>query len=190
MRTRQGVELSLKPVDMHGGGYAHFLDELRTYGQTNCLARFILIDGDRLRDDAGEWHNFTELLDYCRRENAKKAVPCLLIVNSPDFEYIACAHDPAFSGQSVNHFITSGLGFKSIAAFKGKADIYDFLNTGNRNYHVMLGKMKTGQVVVENQYQIKRQTFEIHVRKTSFKEENVGKRGSNIAEFFDVIDWK
>lgn len=190
MRTRQGVEISLKPINMQGGGYAHFIDELKTKGQSNCLARFIIIDGDRLRDDSGERNNFLELLAYCRRENGKGAIPCFLIVNSPDFEYVACSHAPAYSNQQTEKYIIEVFGMKSLTAFKSKTDIYEFLNSAGRSYSVMLNKMKNSPRVVENKYHIHRQTFDVQITKTEYQEENASRRGSNIAELFEVIDWK
>ena len=190
MRTRQGVEISLKPVNMQGGGYAHFLDELKTKGQSNCLARFIIIDADRLRDDRGERANFLELLAYCRRENEKGGIPCFLIVDAPDFEYVACSHAPSYANQRTDKYIVDVLGMKSLAEFKGRIDIYEFLNSADRSYIVMLNRMKKSLNVISNEYHIHRQTFDVNITKTKYQEENVTRRGSNIAEFFDVIDWK
>lgn len=48
MRRNQGVELVLKPINMHGGGYANFLQKIRTESQSNYLAKFIIVDADRL----------------------------------------------------------------------------------------------------------------------------------------------
>ena len=41
MRKNQGVELVLKPINMHGGGYSNFLRQIKKEAQTNYLARFI-----------------------------------------------------------------------------------------------------------------------------------------------------
>ena len=30
MRKKQGVEISLRPINMKGGGYANFLNEIKT----------------------------------------------------------------------------------------------------------------------------------------------------------------
>jgi hypothetical protein len=49
MRVNQGEELALKPINMHGGGYSNFLDVIKTEANSNCLAKFIIIDLDRLR---------------------------------------------------------------------------------------------------------------------------------------------
>ncbi len=44
MRKRQGVELVLKPINMHGGGYSNFLRQIKKESQTNYLAKFIIAD--------------------------------------------------------------------------------------------------------------------------------------------------
>ena len=93
MRTRQSVELTLRPINMKGGGYASFLKELKAKGQVNCVARFIIVDGDRITSNVGEAHAFEELVDYCRQQNKKSGIPCFIILNNPNFEYVACLHD-------------------------------------------------------------------------------------------------
>ncbi|UWN95661.1 hypothetical protein NQ488_14140 [[Bacteroides] pectinophilus] len=44
MRKNQGVELVLKPINMHGGGYSNFLQKIKTESQSNYLAKFIIMD--------------------------------------------------------------------------------------------------------------------------------------------------
>ena len=41
------ASLAIKPVNMKGGGYANFLNRLKEDANSNCLAKFIIIDGDR-----------------------------------------------------------------------------------------------------------------------------------------------
>lgn len=43
MKKIQGVELALKPVNMHGGGYTNFLKKIKTEADSNCLAKFIMV---------------------------------------------------------------------------------------------------------------------------------------------------
>ena len=57
MRKNQGVELSLKPVNIKGGGYLNFLDYVKSDAKNNCLAKFIVVDADKARDDPGERKN-------------------------------------------------------------------------------------------------------------------------------------
>ena len=49
MRLNQGVELALKPINMHGGGYSNFLEVIKKEANNNCLAKFIVIDYDRVK---------------------------------------------------------------------------------------------------------------------------------------------
>jgi len=101
MRLRQGVELALKPINMQGGGYANFLDEIRKEASNNCLAKFIIIDFDRANKHQGEMPKLKELAKYCKLQNASKKIPHFLILDNPDFEYIACLHMEGYHGQDV-----------------------------------------------------------------------------------------
>ena len=38
MRKRQDVQIALKPINMHGGGYSNFLKKIKTESQTNCFS--------------------------------------------------------------------------------------------------------------------------------------------------------
>ena len=40
-----------------------------------------------------------------------------------------------------------------------------------------------------NQYEIKKKNFDIVIKDTFFDVNFINKKGSNIEEFFDVIDW-
>ena len=93
MRKNQGVELSLKPVNIKGGGYLNFLDYVRSDAKNNCLAKFIvvdadkarddnnclakfiIVDADKARDDLGERKNLKLLIDYCSLQNRKEQFP-------------------------------------------------------------------------------------------------------------------
>lgn len=109
MRKNQDVHISLKPINMHGGGYMNFLNKIKTESQTNCLAKFIIVDADRLKKHHKEKENFNKLVEYCRLQNKKGTVPHFLIVNNPDFEYAACLHVPEYKGQDVNGIIKAFL---------------------------------------------------------------------------------
>ena len=62
MRKNQGVELVLKPINMHGGGYSNFLQKIKTESQSNYLAKFIIMDADRIATVQGELDGFKKLL--------------------------------------------------------------------------------------------------------------------------------
>ena len=105
MRKKQGVELVLKPINMHGGGYSNFLCQIKKESQTNYLAKFIIVDADRIVSVPGEKENFLKLLEYCRIQNDKGNTPLFVIADNPDFEYVACLHDADYKGQDMKSYI-------------------------------------------------------------------------------------
>ncbi len=189
MRRNQGVELVLKPINMHGGGYTNFLNRVKKESQSNYLAKFIIVDADRIRTVPGEKENFLKLLEYCRIQNDKGNTPLFVIADNPDFEYVACLHDVEYKGQETESFIVKTWGYKNLDAFKADADIYDFLNKGKRSFENLLETLRNQQKLVCNSYDIKKKTFDISIRNTEFNEDMLDQRVSNIEEFFDVINW-
>ena len=187
MRLKQGVELALKPVNMHGGGYTSFLDEIKKEASNNCLAKFVIIDFDRVKKHSGELQKLREIIEYCKLQNNSKRIPHFLILDNPDFEYIACLHTVEYRGQDVKKYIEQTLGFEDIEKFKAKKDIYTYLNTKGNSFELMLSRLR-GQIVI-NHYQINKTSFEIKISRTDIMWDNESKRGSNINEFFSVINW-
>lgn len=187
MRLKQSVELALKPVNMQGGGYANFLDEIRTEASNNCLAKFIIIDYDRAKRHQGELPKLKELIEYCKLQNSSKKIPHFLILDNPDFEYIACLHMEDYHGQDVKRYIEQTLGLGDIEKFKAMRDVYSYLNTKDNSYELMLSRLQ--KKIVINHYQINKSGFEIKISDTEVVWEHESARGSNINEFFDVIEW-
>ena len=87
MKRELKLSIAIKLVNMKGGGYSSFLENLKIDGNTNCLAKFIIIDGDRASIDHGEKKKLQELAEYCIVQNNSGRIPHFLIVNCPDFEY-------------------------------------------------------------------------------------------------------
>lgn len=142
MRLKQGVELALKPVNMHGGGYTSFLDEIKKEASNNCLAKFVIIDFDRVKKHSGELQKLREIIEYCKLQNNSKRIPHFLILDNPDFEYIACLHTTDYRGQDVKKYIEQTLGFEDIEKFKAKKDIYTYLNTKGNSFELMLSRLR------------------------------------------------
>ena len=57
------------------------------------------------------------------------------------------------------------------------------------NWVKMLNAIRVQEKLIRNRYEIKKKTFEISIRSTEFNEDMLGRKVSNIDEFFDVIDW-
>lgn len=189
MRKKQEVELVLKPINMHGGGYSNFLRQIKKESQTNYLAKFIIVDADRIVSVPGEKENFLRLLEYCRIQNDKGNTPLFVIADNPDFEHVACLHDTDYKGQDTKGYIVKTWGYKNLDAFKNDTEVYEFLNTGKRSFEVLLGILRRQDKLVKNLYEIKKKTFDIRIRSTVFNQDMLDQRVSNIEEFFDVIDW-
>lgn len=178
MRKKQGVQLVLKPINMHGGGYANFLKKIKTEASSNCLAKFIIVDADRIMSNEGEMVHFKKLYEFCCTQNKTGNTPFFLIANNPDYR-----------GQDVKKYITDGLGTANIASFKGNSEIYNFLNQGNLSYEVMMKALAGKEKLISNKYEIKKKSFEISVSKTTYNPDMHSRKCSNMEEFFGVIDW-
>lgn len=174
---------------MHGGGYANFLKKIKTESQTNCLAKFIIIDADRLIKHHEEQSSFLQLAEYCKLQNKRGKIPHFLIVNNPDFEYVACLHVPEYKGQDVTKFLRTALGFQSLEQFKKNTEVYEILNSGDRSYQVLIQKIEGKEKFIKNSYTIKKKTFDIIIDRTDIRWDLLSRKGSNIEEFFNVIEW-
>lgn len=186
MRRQKKLSIALKLVNMEGGGYRNFLERVKTDGTANCLAKFIIIDGDRAIAEDVEKKNLQELLGYCILQNKNGRIPHFLIVDCPDFEYIACLHTPKYKGQNVAQYLVKELGYKSVDEFKADTKIYHFLNSNGNSYGHMLSLLKKENCVVMNNYSINKKMYDIKVS-TTCNWENLSRKGSNINEFFEVV---
>lgn len=186
MRRQKSLSIALKPVNMKCGGYSNFLEQVKTDGTTNCLAKFIIIDGDRAIDEDGERKNLRELLEYCILQNKSGRIPHFLIINSPDFEYIACLHTPKYKRQNVAQYIIKELGYESVDEFKADEKVYTVLNTNGNSYTSMLSLLRKENCFVINNYSISKMQYEIQIS-TIYDWDKLGRKGSNINEFFEVI---
>ena len=187
MRRQKKPSIALKLVKMKGGGYSNFLEQVKINGTTNCLAKFIIIDGDRAVMENGEKKNLRELLEYCILQNRSGRIPHFLIVDYPDFEYIACLHTPKYKGQDAAQYIIKQLGYKSIDEFKADKKVYNVLNTNGNSYALMLSLLKKENCFVINNYSINKKQYEIK-NSTIYDWEKLGRKGSNINEFFEVLN--
>ena len=186
MRRQLKLSIALKPINMKGGGYSNFLDSIRVDSNMNCVAKFIIIDGDRAIDDVNEKHQLRKLLEYCIVQNKSGRIPHILIVNYPDFEYIACLHVPCYRGKSAAQFIVNELGYRDVDEFKADKKVYDVLNTKGNSVKIMLNSLKTTNCFVVNEYSFNKRMFNMNVN-TIYNWDKLGYQGSNINEFFEIV---
>lgn len=187
MRRNRRYSIAIKQVNMRGGGYSNFLDYVKIDGTTNCLAKFIIIDGDRAVSDANERKCLRELFEYCTLQNRSGRIPHFLIINQPDFEYVACLHTPKYKGQNVAQYIVKELGYNSVDEFKSDKNVYNVLNTNGNSSELMLSLLKKDNCLIINNYSIMKKIYEVKISNTIFDWNKLGRRGTNINEFFEVI---
>lgn len=186
LKKTKKLSLALKPINMSGGGYSSFLRELKKDSDTNCLAKFIVIDCDKARDLESERNNLRQLIDYCIRQNRKKLVPHILILNQPDFEYIACLHSSKYSNGDYKKFVTKEFKYRSIDDFKADDGVYELLNTKGNTYENMIKKLKQTDAIICNKINVNKSKYEISVD-TTFDFAKLDKKGSNCSDFFKVL---
>lgn len=63
----------------------------------------------------------------------------------------------------------------------------DYLNTKDNSYERMLSRLQ--KKIVVNHYRKNKAEFEIKISDTEIVWEHENEKGSNIYEFFEVIDW-
>ena len=63
-----------------------------------------------------------------------------------------------------------------------------YMNSGKKSFENLLELLRRQDKLVRNQYEIKKKTFDISIKSTIFNQDVRERRGSNIEEFFDVID--
>lgn len=124
---------------------------------------------------------------FCEGDTEYNYIDEILIVDYPDFEYIACLHTPQYKGQNVAQYIVKELGYKSVEEFKADEKIYNVLNTNGNSSDLMLSLLKRENCFVVNHYSIKKNLYEIK-NSTIYDWEKLGRKGSNINEFFEVIN--
>jgi len=188
MRRQKKPTIALKPINMRGGGYNNFLEHVKTDSNTNCLAKFIIIDGDKAISEEGEKKALRELLEFCILQNKSGRIPHFLIINYPDFEYIACLHTKKYKGQDTASYIVNELGYKNIDEFKSDKKIYTILNSNGNSYELMLSSLQKEKCLVVNKYTINKNKFNI-TAKTVYDFQKLGYKSSNINEFFEIINY-
>lgn len=190
MKQEQHYSFKINPVNMRGGGYANFLNCLRSDPDTNCLAKFIVVDGDRAINDSREMDGLKKLVDYCRNKNKRKdSTPYILIITYENFEYLACLHSPEYNGTAdTENFILRNFKYKTIDSFKKDANVYEFLNKENRSFSVMLEQAKKRSKIIENQIVVKQKTYSIAVKQMVFVPEKLGIKSTNIEDLFDTLE--
>jgi len=185
-KSQERISIKVIPINMGGGGYSNFLQKLKLESDTNCLAKFIIIDADKACDNASEKRNLVSLHNYCENQNKRGRIPHILIINSPDFEYAACLHSPQYRGQSIQSFLSNELGYISLDDFKGDSGIYSKLNSNGNSFQLVEKNVNVNNNLVKNRYSVKKNSYTIKNQIIYFAD-RLGLNGSNIYDVWNII---
>lgn len=95
-------------------------------------------------------------------------------------------HTPKYKGQNIAQYIVKELGYKSVDEFKADDKVYNVLNTNENSSDRMISLLRKKNCFIVNKYSIKKSSYEIKIS-TDYDWEKLGKKGSNINEFFEII---
>ena len=186
MKNLPDLEMTLKPINMHGGGYKSFLQAVKKETTVNRIATFIVVDGDRAQNISSELQALKDLQEYCVRQNKKDSTsPYFLIVDCPNFEYVACLHDLNYSDGNVESHIRNKFQHDNIASFKSNSKIFSFLNSDSKNYKNAIERLEKRHKVISNEYE--RSGIFITLLNSITNWDLIGHRNSNIAEIFNIV---
>ena len=111
-----------------------------------------------------------------------------LLIDYPDFEYIACMHTFAYTRQNVDQYIKNELGYSDINEFKADEDVYKVLvESGKGSIAQLLASINKRTALIVNTFSIDKKKYEIQVKKTVLNKDNFGIKGTNFNEFYDVL---
>lgn len=88
---------------------------------------------------------------------------------------------------NVTQYIIKELKYRSVDDLKADGKIYNILNTKECSYALMLSSLKKENCFIINHYEINKKLYEIKIS-TIFDWEKLGRKGSNINEFFEVLN--
>ena len=189
LRKNNDVEITYKEINMEGGGYTSFLEEIKKSSDLGFLAVFVVIDLDKYICEPNQKKSFEELVMYCKRKNKNGRIPYFLVASNRDFEYFACSHCKNYKDSDTTAYITRNFKYKSLEDFKADEKIYEFLNSNSRSYNNAIIKIKSKKPYISNEYIKDNKKLDklIKIKKTNIFEEALCYLHSNLYEFFDII---
>lgn len=187
IRKNKRVSLAIKPINMNGGGYANFLAQIREDANSNCLAKFIVIDGDRATTVQGEEQELKKIIDYCLLQNESKRTPHILIIDFPNFEYVACIHTFEYKGQNVEQYIKRELKYPNVEKFKSDINVYKVLiESGKGSIEQLLSAINPSTAIIHNEFTYNKSKYEVFVN-MKYDMDKLGIRGTNFGDFYTVL---
>lgn len=185
LKYKKNVILSIKVVNMHGGGYKNFLQSIKKESSLGFTAIVIIIDLDKAHTDK---KNLDKLIDFCKDKNQRNNIPYILIGNNKDFEFFACCHCPKYKNKDTKQYITKEFHYKSLGDFKADKNVFEFLNKNGRSSDIALKKLKS-RPFFNQKCSVKKRGLDITIKLSDFElyESALSYNHSNISDLFDII---
>jgi hypothetical protein len=173
LRKNNNVEITYREINMEGGGYTNFLEEIRKSSDLGFIAVFIVVDLDKYINETNQKKPFDELVQYCKRKNKNGRIPYFLIASNKDFEYFACSHCEKYKDSDTSAYITKNFKYKCLEDFKADEKVYEFLNSNSRTYNNAISKIKSKKPYIANEYikEIKKLDKLLKIKQTNICEE-------------------
>lgn len=185
-RSRPDVNVAVERVDVHGGGYEEFAKRLRIEPDSNCLARFVLLDYDRCLSSPRERAAFMKLLELSRG-SMRKRVPVVLVVSNESFEYALCCHDPEYRDGDPKAFLVRNWGYVDPDDVKSDRDVWNRSHVGKRGHDVAFEHLCARPCVVENKIRWEREGFKLRLDGVCHSVDNESGRSSNLGDLFSSL---
>ncbi len=184
--TNPAANVKIKTIDYKGGGYGAILNMLRKEPDSNCIARIVLLDFDRYRGVEGEAAVFKRLVEYSEASK-NKAVPCILVVSNPSFEYTLCCHDPSYKETNAAAFLLESWGYRNLDDYKSDEHIWDKAHTEGRDHVHVKERMQGRDLVLSNEIEASCSRIGIRLRRVRFDDSNEQIRGVNLGDLFAAV---
>ena len=185
-RSRPDVKVAVERVDVHGGGYEEFAKRLRIEPDSNCLARFVLLDYDRCLANPQERIAFMRLLELSR-ESMRKRVPVVLVVSNESFEYALCCHDPEYRDGDPKAFLVRNWGYVDPDDVKSDKDVWNRAHVEKRGHDVAFVHLCARPCVIENKIRWARAGFKLRQDGVGYSVDNESGRSSNLGDLFSSL---
>ena len=185
------IKFSIKVINLNGGGYKKFIDQVKTMNNLGCLAAFLILDVDRAKNDLNEYNKLLELYDVCKEKS--KILPVFIIGNNDDFEYFACTHCSNYRDGDVSQYIRNTFK-RDVNKFKSDSKIYEYLNSGGRSLEYAIArnekKYSNQKTLFKNEYNLHKSGIDIDIKmkKQYLNLDSIQTKGTNFQEFISVLN--
>lgn len=189
LKKYRNPDITYKEFPLDGGGYGSFLKEIKKLSDTGYVAKFVILDYDRVLQNTGEWNNFVKIKEYCDMKNKNGRIPYFLIASNYNFEYFACLHSEEYRNGDCKKMITDKFGYRSINDFKKDEKVYEFLNKSGRSVKTAVERARKNHSVVTNTYEknIKGLNIVIKNKKINIDRSAESYQNTNLYELFDIL---